>query len=49
MVKFPNDECETKTDSTMKGLCVSAEECGERSGSADGKCASGFGICCLFT
>lgn len=31
------------------GTCLSATECTSRGGSADGNCASGFGVCCTFT
>ena len=29
-----------------KGVCRSAEDCGAIGGIVDGKCASGFGVCC---
>jgi len=48
VVNFPNLECTTQmTD--MKGICVTAEECSGRSGTASGNCASGFGVCCFTT
>ena len=31
------------------GTCFTATECTDNSGTASGNCASGFGICCLFT
>ena len=32
----------------MLGICVTEEECAARTGgSAQGNCASGFGVCCL--
>jgi len=31
----------------VKGICVTKEECGDRSGKASGNCASGFGVCCF--
>jgi len=49
VVTFPNDECTTVTDSTMKGTCLSSTECTDMGGTADGNCASGFGVCCMHT
>ncbi len=35
--------------SYRNGTCLSRRECGERSGgSAQGTCAAGFGVCCVF-
>eukprot|EP00095_Tigriopus_kingsejongensis_P003718 maker-scaffold617_size123379-snap-gene-0.17 protein:Tk03718 transcript:maker-scaffold617_size123379-snap-gene-0.17-mRNA-1 annotation:"hypothetical protein DAPPUDRAFT_313164" len=48
VVKFKNDGCVTLSDSTATGTCQSAQECTSQGGSADGNCASGFGVCCLF-
>ena len=31
------------------GTCYTSTECEENGGSASGNCASGFGVCCLFT
>lgn len=36
------------SDSTMKGTCMTTSECVSKGGSADGNCASGFGVCCSF-
>lgn len=47
VVTFPNDECTTTMDPTMRGLCITAEECGDKGGTASGNCASGFGVCCF--
>ena len=46
-----NDVYETLTygsliDSSMNGICRSADECGGSNGIASGNCASGFGVCC---
>merc|ERR1739848_276899 len=49
VVSFPNDECTTTTDATMKGICRTAEECGDSGGTESGNCASGFGVCCYHT
>ncbi|TRY62083.1 hypothetical protein TCAL_01453, partial [Tigriopus californicus] len=48
IVRFSNDQCITQSDRTMRGTCLSQLNCQERGGSADGNCASGFGICCMF-
>ena len=45
VVQFPNDEC-TTTESSVKGTCKSADECGSTKGVSSGNCASGFGVCC---
>merc|ERR1711992_249913 len=46
VVKFPNDNC---VGSTMNGTCYTSEECSSKSGKNDGSCASGFGVCCVFS
>ena len=46
IVKFPNCECIGANGAS--GTCYSASECSEHGGQADGTCAQGFGICCLF-
>jgi len=45
VVQFPNDAC-TAT-SGLTGTCVTSAQCSERSGTASGNCAAGFGVCCL--
>jgi len=45
VVQFPNDAC-TST-SGLTGTCVTAAQCSERSGTANGNCAASFGVCCL--
>merc|ERR1712156_889214 len=45
VVKFPNDVC---AGSSYNGTCYTAEECSSKSGTNDGSCASGFGVCCTF-
>ena len=49
VVQFPNNECTTQADTTVKGVCMSADDCGSKGGVEDGNCASGFGVCCRFT
>merc|ERR1711935_354981 len=46
VVKFPNDVC---TGSSRNGTCYTSEECSTKGGSNDGTCASGFGVCCVFS
>lgn len=46
VVKFHNDVC--TTDSGRNGTCYTSEECANHGGAADGSCAQGFGVCCLF-
>ena len=46
VVQFPNEECTTALDVNVKGICMNSDECTTRGGTSDGKCASGFGICC---
>lgn len=49
VVQFPNDECATEDTSSPVGTCVTASECSSRGGTASGKCAASFGVCCLVT
>jgi len=46
VVKFPNDVC---TGSSRNGTCYTSEECSTKGGTNDGSCASGFGVCCVFS
>lgn len=43
VIRFPNTVC---TGSTSNGTCYTAEECAGKSGTNDGSCAQGFGVCC---
>merc|ERR1711990_215516 len=47
IVQFPNQECTSESSSTQKGTCVTSSECTTMSGTADGNCAAGFGVCCV--
>jgi len=51
VVNFQNTECQpTTTDlKDVTGTCFSSTECTDKKGTASGKCASGFGVCCTFT
>jgi len=47
VVKFPNSLC--TGSGTRNGTCYTTEECEDRSGTAAGSCADGFGVCCVIT
>jgi len=47
VVQFPNDECTSSSSSTTTGTCLTSSECTGRSGTSDGSCAAGFGVCCV--
>ena len=44
-VQFENTEC--AGTSGDNGTCFTSNECTEIGGTADGTCASGFGVCCV--
>jgi len=46
VVKFPNDPC---TGTSKNGTCYTSEECSNKGGTNEGTCASGFGVCCIFS
>jgi len=47
LVKFPNDICEGQ--GYRNGTCYTSSECSEKGGTADGTCADGYGVCCIFS
>lgn len=47
VVTFSNDEC-TSTSGTT-GICQTSTECSDNGGASSGNCASGFGVCCIYT
>jgi len=49
VVQFPNDECTSTSTLYPRGTCYAASECEAKSGKSLGNCASGFGVCCVFT
>ena len=49
VVQFPNDDCTSSSSSTTTGTCYTSSECSSRSGSSDGSCAAGFGVCCVIS
>jgi hypothetical protein len=48
VVTFPNNQCQTVSDTSMFGTCLSSTECLTSGGTSDGNCAAGFGVCCMF-
>ena len=40
-------ECVAQSDLTLKGICLTNDECDSEGGTKDGNCASGFGVCCI--
>lgn len=49
IVQFPNLACSSTSGTYTNGTCYTASECSAKSGSAQGNCAAGFGVCCIFT
>lgn len=47
IVQFKQDECTTVAAPSVKGTCMTSTECASIGGTADGNCASAFGVCCL--
>jgi len=47
IVQFPNKVCTASSSSTTYGTCFTSSECTSISGTADGNCAAGFGVCCV--
>jgi len=48
VVTFKNLPC-TSESSSRNGTCYTTTECNDKGGKSSGNCASGFGVCCLFT
>jgi len=46
IVTFKNDECSATSTAGLKGVCMTSTECSSI-GTADGNCASAFGVCCI--
>jgi len=49
VVQFPNEVCSTTSGTYSNGTCITASECSGRGGTAQGSCAAGFGVCCIYT
>jgi len=47
VITFNNDQC--TGNSGDDGACKTRAECRDEKGIVDGKCAKGFGVCCLIT
>ncbi|KAJ8922140.1 hypothetical protein NQ315_004075, partial [Exocentrus adspersus] len=45
-IQFNNQECVSSTGEN--GTCVTTSECTQRGGTANGPCAGGYGVCCIF-
>lgn len=51
VVQFNNEQCTTDTTpagGATIGTCYTASECTTKNGVSAGRCASGFGVCCVF-
>jgi len=48
IVQFPNKACSSTSATYGNGTCYTASECSSNGGSAQGNCAAGFGVCCIF-
>jgi len=49
VVQFPNEVCTTTSGTFSNGTCITSSECSSRGGTAQGSCAAGFGVCCIYT
>jgi len=47
VVKFANDLCGATNG--KNGTCFTEDECESRNGAAEGECAEGYGVCCVFS
>merc|ERR1711963_739133 len=53
VVTFKNEDCQSQSQTMMNGprngTCYTSTECTDKGGTAEGNCASGFGVCCIIT
>ncbi|XP_059096032.1 uncharacterized protein LOC131890653 [Tigriopus californicus] len=49
IVQFKQGPCVQASDTSKRGICMTTQQCTDRSGAASGNCAAGFGVCCGFT
>jgi len=49
IVQFPNAACSSTSGTYSNGTCFTSNECSSKGGSAQGNCAAGFGVCCIFS
>lgn len=47
VVRFKNSACQATSSADLQGVCYTSEECSDKQGTADGNCASSFGVCCV--
>jgi len=47
IVQFPNQQCTGSSSTSTYGTCYTSSQCTSKGGTADGNCASGFGVCCV--
>jgi len=47
VIQFPNSAC--AGGNGLNGTCYTASECTAKGGTASGKCAQSFGVCCTFS
>ena len=47
IVTFKNEGC-SSSDNGRNGTCYTSSECQNKGGKAQGNCAAGFGVCCVF-
>ena len=48
MNQYSFSPCTGRADPSTIGTCYTSTECNSRSGTVDGNCAAGFGVCCTF-
>lgn len=51
VVQFNNEQCttdNTPAGGATTGTCYTSTECSDKAGVSSGRCASGFGVCCVF-
>merc|ERR1719430_2068387 len=49
IVQFPNEACASTSGTCSNGTCFTSSECSSKGGTAQGNCAAGFGVCCIFS
>merc|ERR1719244_2063693 len=49
IVQFPNSACTSSSSTYSNGTCFTSSECSSKGGTAQGNCAAGFGVCCIFS
>jgi len=49
IITFDNEPCDTESEDPATGICYSQKECANMNGEADGRCAQGYGVCCVLS